>query len=154
MTPARLFPRGSSQGLPAPQPGSLAARRPGPGPGLRRACAAPLLVLGLLAWPCHAGSGFASGAGNGPLVARAHLDFRIVILPSMALRLDAASARVTASQDSQLQWQAGPAVSAPAQLRSTRMGLDRTVPLTTMPAHQGPEAARPPGPGLVTLAAP
>jgi hypothetical protein len=48
--------------------------------------AAPLLLAIALISPCHADSSLqAASATGGPLTASAHLDFRVTVLPSLAL---------------------------------------------------------------------
>lgn len=113
-----------------------------------------VLCIALFAVPCHASSGFASGPAGTPLRAQAHLDFRIVVHPSMALQMTPSATRVTSNQDLQLQWQAGVPVS-PTRLRAGRSGVDQVI--VVQPPAAGMAAGTPasPGrPGVMTLASP
>lgn len=104
-------------------------------------------ALAAAAGPCGADSQVVSAAGQGPLVAQAHIDFKIIVQPSLALRLDGRSAQVTSTQNAPLHWQAG-AAGMPDQLWQTgRRGLNRVVPVESVPADAGL-------PRLITLAAP
>jgi hypothetical protein len=100
-------------------------------------------ALAAAAGPCGAESQIVSAAG-GTLSAQAHIDFRIVVQPSLALRLDGRSARVTSTQNAPLHWQAGTAGTPDVLWQTGRRGLDRVVPVEAAP---GP-------PRFITLAAP
>jgi hypothetical protein len=104
-------------------------------------------ILAAAAGPCSAESQIVSAATPGALVAQAHLDFRIVVQPSLALRLDGRSAHVTSTQSAPLHWQAGAAGTPDVLLQTGRRGLNRVVAVEAAPADAGP-------PRFVTLAAP
>jgi hypothetical protein len=104
-------------------------------------------ALAAAAGPCGAESQIVSAAGPGALVAQAHIDFRIVVQPSLALRLDGRSAQVTSTQNAPLHWQAGTAGTPDELWQTGRRGLNRVVPVEAAPADAGP-------PRFITLAAP
>lgn len=88
-----------------------------------------LVVLSLAGGlPCRAGSAFESGPPSGPAVrARAHLDFRITVLPALALlitperlRIEANSGGVTMLQHMTADHPNGKRLDRNIQLRALR----------------------------------
>ncbi len=88
-------------------------------------------------------------AGAGPVSASAHLDFRITILPSLALSMHAQGLRVQGSGTAlTLQSNASLAWDGRAPIRSVPLRPQRQVIDTLIPAGEFNRA------GLVTIAAP
>ena len=113
--------------------------------------AAPLLLAAALApMACRADSTLQSASPTGgPVTASAHLDFRVTILPSLALSTQAGSVRIqgnsgalTLQRDTSDAWD-GRAPNGSAQLRPRRQVID---------AAMHPSAFA--GSDLITIASP
>ena len=95
---------------------------------------APLLLAVALVAPCRADSTLQTAApGSGPISASAQLDFRVTVLPMLALAIQADGVRIQANSGA-LTLQRGPtdasdgsAPSASAQLRSRRQVIDTSM---------------------------
>jgi hypothetical protein len=105
-----------------------------------------LAALTAVATPGQADSQAVASLASSPLTAQAHLDFRIIVRPSLALRLNGHSARITSTQDAPLQWQGGIPGVQDTLRPAARRSLDRVV---TLEPAAGPQQAR-----VATLAAP
>ena len=111
--------------------------------------AAPLLLAAALVKPCRAESTFASASpGGGPLTATAHLDFRVIVLPSLGLSTQASGVRIqgnsgvlTVQRGPSEAWD-GQAPASSAQLQLRARVVDR---LLQTPASAG---------DLITVASP
>ncbi len=111
---------------------------------------AALLLAAALAPPCRADSTLSSSAtGGGPLTASAHLDFRITVLPTLGLAMQASGVRIqgnsgvlTLQRDAVDAWD-GRAPATSAQLRPHRQVVDTSV--------RGPSAS---SAELITVASP
>ena len=102
---------------------------------LLRLGAAPLLLAAALAPACRADSTLQAAApGTGPVSASAHLDFRVTVLPTLALATQAGGVRVqgnsgtlTLQRDSSAAWD-GRAPNASTSLRPRRQVVDAALP--------------------------
>jgi len=111
--------------------------------------AAPLLLAAALVKPCRAESTFASASpGGGPLTATAHLDFRVIVQPSLGLSTQASGVRIqgnsgvlTVQRGTSDAWD-GQAPTSSAQLQPRARVVDR---LLQTPASAG---------DLITVASP
>lgn len=111
--------------------------------------AAPLLLAAAFVKPCRAESTLASASpGAGPLTATAHLDFRVIVLPSMGLSTQASGVRIqgnsgamTVQHGTSAVWD-GQAPASSAQLQPHQRVIDRLLPT---PAAGG---------DLITIASP
>jgi hypothetical protein len=112
--------------------------------------AVPLLLAAAFAPTCYAESTLQTAApGNGPITASAHLDFRITVLPSLALSTHANGVRIQANggvltlqRDARDAWD-GRAPMASAQVQPRHRVIDAALP-----------ASAPDRGDLVTIASP
>jgi hypothetical protein len=97
--------------------------------------AVPLLLAAALVPTCYADSTLqTAAAGHGPITASAHLDFRITVLPSLALsthgsgvRIQANGGTLTMQRDARDAWD-GRAPMASAQLQPRHRVIDTGIP--------------------------
>ena len=115
-----------------------------------RAALAVLLIGAAAASTCRADSQVRSTpASRGPLSASAHLDFRVTVLPSLALSMQAQGAQVRGNagvltvQSSRSEVDGGAAPSSSLQLRPRNLVVDTALPRSSIFAN-----------GVVTIASP
>lgn len=115
-----------------------------------RAALAVLLIGAAAASTCRADSQVRSApASRGPLSASAHLDFRVTVLPSLALSMQAQGAQVRGNagvltiQSSRSEVDGGAAPSSSLQMRPRNLVVDTALPRSSILAN-----------GVVTIASP
>ena len=115
-----------------------------------RAAIAVLLIGAAAASTCRADAQLQSAPpGRGPLSASAHLDFRVTVLPSLALSMQAQGAQIRGNagvltvQHSRAALIDGSAPNSSVQLRPRNLVIDAALPRAT--SH---------GSDLVTIASP
>ena len=107
-----------------------------------RAALAVLLIGAAAASTCRADSQARSApASRGPLSASAHLDFRVTVLPSLALSMQAQGAQVRGNagvltvQSSRSNVDGGAAPSSSLQLRPRNLVVDTALPRSSILAN-------------------